>query len=96
MLVFAVRWKNDHRGSSVIQIKCNSYIFWIFLICEELSSELSVDVLLSCRRSQLTWCFHHRCIRTVFGITNQRQWEERISSAMIRQWEMQRPSRLSW
>ena len=31
--------------------------------------------------------FHHRCISTVLGITNQRQWEERISSAMVReQW----------
>ena len=31
--------------------------------------------------------FHHKCVRTVLGITNQRQWEERISSTMVReQW----------
>ena len=31
--------------------------------------------------------FHHRCVRTVLGITNQRQWQERISSATVReQW----------
>ena len=31
--------------------------------------------------------FHHRCVRTVLGITNQRQWEERISSVVVReQW----------
>ena len=31
--------------------------------------------------------FHHRCVRTVLGITNRRQWEEHISSAMVReQW----------
>ena len=31
--------------------------------------------------------FHHRCIRTVLGITNQRQWEERITSGWTReQW----------
>ena len=31
--------------------------------------------------------FHHRCVRTVLGITNQRQWEECISSTMVReQW----------
>ena len=29
--------------------------------------------------------FHHRCIRTVLGITNQRQWEKQISSAAVRQ-----------
>ena len=34
--------------------------------------------------------FHHRCIRTVLGITNMRQWEERITSRMTReQWEDQ-------
>ena len=31
--------------------------------------------------------FHHRCIRTVLGITNQRQRQERISSVRVReQW----------
>ena len=31
--------------------------------------------------------FHHRCVHTVFGITNQRQWEECISSVAVReQW----------
>ena len=31
--------------------------------------------------------FHHKCVRMVLGITNQRQWEERISSAAVReQW----------
>ena len=31
--------------------------------------------------------FHHRCVRTVLGITNQRQWEEHISSVVVReQW----------
>ena len=31
--------------------------------------------------------FHHRCVCTVLGITNQRQWEERISSEAVReQW----------
>ena len=31
--------------------------------------------------------FHHRCIRTVLGITNKRQWEERISTTTVReQW----------
>ena len=31
--------------------------------------------------------FHHRCLRSVLGITNQRQWEERISSTMVKeQW----------
>ena len=31
--------------------------------------------------------FHHRCVRIVLGITNQRQWEESISSTMVReQW----------
>ena len=34
--------------------------------------------------------FHHRCIHTVLGITNMRQWEERITSRMTReQWEDQ-------
>ena len=32
--------------------------------------------------------FHHRCVCMVLGITSQRQWEERISSATVReQWE---------
>ena len=31
--------------------------------------------------------FHHRCIRTMLGITNRQQWEQRISSANTReQW----------
>ena len=31
--------------------------------------------------------FHHRCVRTVLGITNKRQWEERLSSEKVReQW----------
>ena len=31
--------------------------------------------------------FHHRCIRTILGITNLKQWEQRISSASVReQW----------
>ena len=31
--------------------------------------------------------FHHRCIHTVLGITNMRQWEERITSRKTReQW----------
>ena len=31
--------------------------------------------------------FHHRCVRTVLGITKQKQWEGRISSVMVReQW----------
>ena len=29
--------------------------------------------------------FHHRCVRAVLGISNQRQWEERISSASVRE-----------
>ena len=28
---------------------------------------------------------HHRCLRTVMGISNKRQWEERISSASVRE-----------
>ena len=28
--------------------------------------------------------FHHRCIRSALGITNQQQWRERISSEMVR------------
>ena len=31
--------------------------------------------------------FHHRCIRTILGITNQQQWQQRIPSASTReQW----------
>ena len=30
--------------------------------------------------------FHHRCVHTVLGITNQRQWEEHISSVAVREW----------
>ena len=31
--------------------------------------------------------FHHRCIRSILGITNEKQWIERISSQMVReQW----------
>ena len=31
--------------------------------------------------------FHHRCIRTILGITNQQQWQQRITSASTReQW----------
>ena len=30
--------------------------------------------------------FHHRCIRVILGITNQKQWTEYISSAMVREW----------
>ena len=30
--------------------------------------------------------FHHRCIRVILGITNQKQWTEHISSAMMREW----------
>ena len=29
--------------------------------------------------------FHHRCIRTVLGVTNKQQWEEHISSEMVRE-----------
>ena len=29
--------------------------------------------------------FHHRCLCSVLGITNQRQWEKHISSAMVRE-----------
>lgn len=29
--------------------------------------------------------FHHRCVRTVLGITNRQQWEQRISSATVRE-----------
>jgi len=28
--------------------------------------------------------FHHRCVRSVLGITNQQQWEQRISSGSVR------------
>ena len=28
----------------------------------------------------------NRCVHTVLGITNQRQWEERISSVTVREW----------
>jgi len=28
--------------------------------------------------------FHHKCIRTVLGLTNQRSWEHHISSATVR------------
>ena len=32
--------------------------------------------------------FHHRCLYSVLGITNQRQWEKCILLAMVReQWE---------
>ena len=43
-------------------------------------------------RKHLKWlhAFHHCCICTVLGITNMRQWEERITSRMIReQWGYQ-------
>ena len=31
--------------------------------------------------------FHHRCVCTVLGITNQRQWQEHIMSTAVReQW----------
>ena len=29
--------------------------------------------------------FHHKCVRTVLGITNQRQWEEHIMSTEVRE-----------
>ena len=29
--------------------------------------------------------FHHRCIRTVLGISNRQQWEQRISSEVVRE-----------
>ena len=36
--------------------------------------------------------FHHRCIHTILGIICTQQWEEHISSRMMReQWEMRRP-----
>ena len=28
--------------------------------------------------------FHHGCVRSVLGITNQQQWEQRISSGAVR------------
>ena len=31
------------------------------------------------------YAFHHRCIRTVLGITNKQQWEQRITSSRIRE-----------
>ena len=29
--------------------------------------------------------FHHRCVRTILGITNRHQWEQRITSDAVRQ-----------
>ena len=32
-------------------------------------------------------CFHHRCLKTILGITNMQQWQEHITSAVVReQW----------
>ena len=36
--------------------------------------------------------FHHRCIRTILGIGNRKQWEERISMAEVRRWGERRDS----
>jgi len=33
---------------------------------------------------QLVNSFHHRCVRSVLGITNQQQWEQKISSGAVR------------
>ena len=41
-------------------------------------------ILLRKHLKQLS-AFHHRCIHTVLGITNMRQWEERITSRMTRE-----------
>jgi len=34
--------------------------------------------------SKLKNSFHHGCVRSVLGITNQQQWEQRISSGAVR------------
>ncbi len=34
--------------------------------------------------------FYYRCIRTILGISNRQQWEERISKVEVRKKEMGR------
>ena len=40
---------------------------------------------LLCKHLNRLNAFHHRCIRTVLGITNKQQWEQHITSAMTRE-----------
>ncbi len=54
--------------------------------CRCCSMEASVGISLQNHQKRLN-TFHHCCIRTILGITCTQQWEEHISSRMMReQW----------